>query len=140
MYFTVIAKEMWDGKLTKTDTLINGKTNTNMGPIGFDTLSLTLIGSKIDNNKLKLFFRFPMVGLIRKYNGINSDDYSLRVIGANIKIEKNKLFPAFAYILPHINGNWKEYCTVDKSGIDIENWGKEFKLKHYIIFEMKFED
>jgi hypothetical protein len=81
-----------------------------------------------------------MVGMTRKYDATNSEDYALRDIGSNIKIEKGKFFPAFAYILPHIDGNWKEYCAVDKSGLNVEEWGRKFKLKHYIIFEMKFEE
>jgi hypothetical protein len=139
-YFTILVIEIWDGKIKKIDTLINSKTNKKMDVIGSDTLSLTLFGSKTDKNKLKLFFRFPMVGLTRKYDATISEDYSLRDIGTDVKIEKNKFFPAFAYILPYIEGNWKNYCGVAQSGIDVENWGKEFKLKHYIIFKMKFED
>ena len=139
-YFTVLVKEMWDGEVKKIDTLINSKVNKKMGTIGSDTLYLSLLASKVENNKLKFFFRFPMVGMTRKYEGINSDDYSLRDIGIDLKIEKNKFFPAFAYILPYVEGNWKMYCAVDKSGINVEDWGKKFKIKHYLIFEIKFED
>ena len=139
-YFTLLVKELWDGKIKKTDTLINSKTNTKMDVIGSDTLSLIVFGTKTDKNKLKLFFRFPTVGLTRKYEATNSDDYSLRDIGTEIKIEKNKYFPAFAYILPYMEDNWKNYCGVVNSGVNVENWGREFKIKHYLIFEMKFED
>ncbi|MDQ3395541.1 MAG: hypothetical protein M3512_15730 [Bacteroidota bacterium] len=138
-YFSLYCKEMWDGEVRKVDTLINSKSNARVGQIKEDTLSLTVFGSRVDN-KLKLFFRFPMVGLNKKYEAIISDDYSLRDIGADIKIKINEDFPAFAYILPYEEGNWKMYCSVADSGEKVENWGKKFKIKHYLIFEMKFED
>lgn len=138
-YFSMYCKEMWDGKLRKVDTLINSKTNTRVGQISEDTLSLTVFGNRVDK-KLKLFFRFPMVGLNKKYDALISDDYSLRDIGTDVKIKNNESFPAFAYILPYKEGNWKMYCAVADSGEKVEDWGTKFKIKHYLIFEMKFED
>ena len=41
-------------------------------------------------------------------------------------------------ILPYEKDGFKYFCAVDNSGIDVENWGKEFGIEHYIIFEMKF--
>ncbi len=138
-YFSVYCTEMWDGEIRKIDTLINSKTNTRVGQIEQDTLSLTVIGRRVDD-KLQLSFRFPMVGLNKKYDAILSDDYSLRDIGTDINIKVNQAFPAFAYILPHVEGNWKSYCGVAQSGENVMDWGKKFKIKHYLIFEMKFED
>ncbi len=81
-----------------------------------------------------------MVGLNRKYDAITSDDYSLRDIGTKIAIRNNVPFPAFAYILPYEENGWKMYCAVDQSGTNVEDWGKRFKIRHYLIFEMRFED
>jgi hypothetical protein len=130
---------MWDGKVKNIDTLVNSKKNTRIGQIQDDTLALTVFGNRVDS-KLKLFFRFPMVGLNKKYDAIASDDYSLHDIGTDIKIKANITFPAFAYILPYEEGKWKMYCAVADSGEKVEDWGKKFKIKHYLIFEMKFED
>jgi hypothetical protein len=138
-YFTMYCKEMWDGKLKTVDTLINSKTNNRIGTIKEDTLSLTVFGTRV-NDKLKLSFRFPMVGLNRKYDAVISDDYSLRDIGTDIKISENRVFPAFAYILPYEEDGWKMYCAVDQSGAAVEDWGRQFKIKHYLIFEMRFGD
>src|SRR5258706_2586891 len=74
-FFSLIVKEMWDGRLTKLDTIINSKSNNKIGKINHDTLLLTTIGARIDN-RLKLFFRFPVVWLTRKYDATISDDYS----------------------------------------------------------------
>lgn len=138
-YFSMYCKEIWDGEVRKVDTLINSKLNSRVGQIKEDTLSLTALGRQIDD-KLKLSFRFPMVGLNKKYDAIISDDYSLRDIGTDVKIKINENFPAFAYILPYIEGDWKNYCGVANSGGNVTDWGKKFKIRHYLVFEMKFEE
>jgi len=138
-YFSMYCKEIWDGEVRKIDTLINSKANSSVGQIKEDTLTLTALGRRVED-KLKLSFRFPMMGLNRKYDAIISDDYSLRDIGIDIKIKINESFPAFTYILPHIEGDWLNYCGVANSGGNVTEWGKKFKIKHYLVFEMKFED
>lgn len=55
------------------------------------------------------------------------------------KIEYGKKFYLLAYILPYENEGTKYWCAVENSGKDIENWGKEFGIKHYLVFEMIFE-
>jgi hypothetical protein len=138
-YFAMYCKEIWDGKVKKVDTLIDSKTNGRIGQIREDTLTLAVFGTRADD-KLKLFFKFPMVGLSRKYDALISDDYSLRDIGTDMVISNNTAFPAFAYILPYEEDGWKMYCAVAQSGAKVEDWGKRFKIKHYLIFEMKFGD
>jgi len=32
-----------------------------------------------------------------------------------------------------------KWCAVENSGKETENWGKEFGIKHYLVFEMIFE-
>lgn len=137
-HFVLLAKEMWDGEVSRIDTIVNTLSQGSRGKINSDTLTVTVIGSRIDNDKLKIYFRFPMFVVTRKYDATASDDYSLRSIGSDLKITSDKAFPAFAYILPYEDGNWKMYCAVDQSGEKVEDWGKKFKIKHYIIFEMKF--
>jgi len=56
-----------------------------------------------------------------------------------MEIEPGKEFYALAYILPYEKDGWKMYCAVDSSGKDVESWGKEFAIEHYLVFEMKFE-
>lgn len=51
-------------------------------------------------------------------------------------IETGKPFYAFAYILPYEKDGYKYYCAVESSGKDIEQWGAEFGIKHYILFEI----
>lgn len=104
-----------------------------------DTLFLKVYAKKTDEPKLKLWFRFPQFGLERKYDAIHSDDYSLRDVGLSEDIRYGENFYAFAYILPYESNRMKQWCAVDSSGKDIETWGNEFGIEHYLVFEMKFE-
>lgn len=137
-YFSLVAKEIWDGKVKRIDTVINTKTRQKIGSLQSDTLLMNVYG-KPEGKELKLSFDFPQkLGIIRKYKATQSDDYSLRAIGQHSTIQKGKPFYAFAYILPYEADGWKMYCEVDQNK-DIENWGKTYRIKHYIIFEMTFQ-
>ena len=136
--YVLIAKEIWDGKLKKTDTIINTSKYTKMSESKLDTLNLKVIAKRTDEPKLKLWFRFQRFGINKKYEAIMSDDYSLRDIGIKETIEYGKNFYAFTYILPYEKDGMKFWCAVDNSGKNVDNWGTEFGIKHYIIFEMNF--
>lgn len=136
-HFSVAVKTLWDGRITRIDTIIN--TAKEMPPIQTDTLTFKVTAKKNALNSLKVLFRFPLFGNERLYEASDSYDYSLRDIGTKMDIEVGKAFPAFAYILPYEKDGWKMWCAVDSSGKEVENWGKEFGIKHYLIFEMKFE-
>ena len=137
--YVLIAKEMWDGKLKSTDTIIDTSKYPKMSESKSDTLNLKVLAKRTDEPKLRLWFRFPKFGIDKKYDAIMSDDYSLRDTGISENIQYGKNFFAFTYILPYENDGFKMWCAVDNSGKDVENWGKEFGIKHYVIFEMKFE-
>ena len=138
--YVLIAKEMWDGKLKSTDTIIDTSKYPKMSESKSDTLKLKVIAKRTDEPKLKLWFRFPKFGIDKKYDAIMSDDYSLRVTGVSESIEYEKNFYAFTYMLPYEKGDYKYWCAVEDSGKDVEKWGKEFGIKHYVIFEMKFSE
>ncbi|SDT03626.1 hypothetical protein [Winogradskyella sediminis] len=137
--FQLIVKEMWNGKIKEVDTVVNTSKNERMLPIKSDTLNLRVTAKKSSENELKLVFRFPQFGNEKTFKATSSDDYSLKDVGTNMDIEIGKEFSAFAYILPYEKDGWKMWCAVDSSGKDIESWGKEFGIEHYLIFEMKFE-
>ena len=136
--FILIAKEMWNGKLKTTDTIINTSKYPKNSETKSDTLKLKVLAKRTSESKLKLWFRFPSFRINKKYDAIISDDYSLRDTGINETIEYGKNFYAFAYILPYEKDGYKYWCAVEDSGKDVENWGKEFGIEHYVIFEMKF--
>jgi hypothetical protein len=142
-HFSIYAKHIWDGRISRLDTLINTFDFFNgKSIIESDTLSFTVFGNKSSNDKLNVLFSFEQFENQRKYSATQSDDYYLTDIGPRLKerLELNRAFPIFAYILPYVTENgFKSWCTIDNSGADIDIWGSKFGIKHYLVFEMKIE-
>jgi hypothetical protein len=137
-FYSITVKEIWKGKIKNIDTLINSAEGF-PGRLTGDILTFRVAAKKSGARKLKVNFFFDRFSLQREYKCVNSDDYSLRDIGARLPVEAEKPFYAFAYILPskHKDGS-SSWCEVDSSGKDIENWGKEFGIEHYLLIEMNF--
>ena len=137
--YYLVSKEIWDGEIKKTDTLIN-TTSHILFKKAEDTLKMTVMTGKESEKKLRTQFDFGRFSLENTYESLLTDDYSMRTYGRLTAIEPNKPFYAFAYILPYEKDNGKYYCAVEGSGKDIEKWGETFGIKHYILFEMCFFD
>jgi len=143
--YHLTSKEIWDGKIVRDTTLFNSKS---IGIEQFQKVNDTILYLKViskltHKNKLKMSFRFPSFMVTEEYDAIETDDeYSLRNIAeeSKMKIGYNEKFYFLAYILPYDKKNGsKSYCEVGTNGNEIEKWGEKFGIKHYIIFEMKFE-
>ncbi|SDI01334.1 hypothetical protein [Winogradskyella thalassocola] len=142
--YRLSVKEIWDGKIVSDTVIINSKT---IGYKQFETLSDTVFKMKViskrtNDNQLKMTFKFPRFSITKKYDAIDSDNYSLRnlVDESNLEIGYDKSFYLLAYILPYEREDGSlSWCDVGTSGNDIENWGEKFGIKHYLLFEMKFE-
>jgi len=138
MNYYIIAKDIWNGKIKKTDTIVNSKTSEYIDNIAADSLALFVIANKTEPENLKIKFSFKGLSMIKNYKCKNTDNYSLRPYGTQVPIEPGKPFYAFAYILPYEKDGFQYYCAVEYSGKDIEKWHQEFGIEHYILFEMKF--
>ena len=136
-HFLLTVKSMWDGELTNTDTIINTVQYGDFAKISTDSLEIFVTGARM-NDDLKVNFRFPKVAFSRKFKAVVSDDYSLRPVGDQTTFKPGVSSPAYVFMLPYEEGGVKYYCEVDKSGGNVEDWGRKFKLKHYLIFELKF--
>lgn len=136
-------KEIWEGKIKSQSTIMDSKTIQfkQLQKINDTVFNLKVISKLTSDNKLKMDFKFPSFSLSRKFDALKSDDYSLRNFAesSGTEIKYGKKFYLLAYILPYEKDGTKYYCAVESSGKDIENWGKYFGIKHYLIFEMKFE-
>ena len=137
--YLLIVKEIWNGEIKTADTLVNTSANEWMNKISSDSLSFKVIAKKQHDDKIKMFFRFPAFGLERKFEATQSDAYSLRSLGTQLDIKENENFYALAYILPYEKEGMQMYCAVDSSGKEVESWGKEFGIEHYLVFVMKFQ-
>jgi len=142
--YKLTVKEIWDGKIV-SDTIVMD--SRSIGVKQFETLSDTVFKMKViskhtDDNQLKMAFKFPRFSVTKNYDAIDSENYSLRnlVEESNLEINYNKPFYLLAYILPYEREDGLlSWCDVGTSGKDIENWGEKFGIKHYLLFEMKFE-
>ncbi len=143
--YQLSVKEVWDGKITKDSILLDSKKNFDgLAPDYFkvagDTIfKMRVISKRTEGNKLKMEFMFPRFIISREFDATPSNDYSLRTVVNPKPVEFGKKFYTLVYMLPYEKDSIKYYCAVEASGKDIETWGKEFGIKHYLIFEMKFE-
>lgn len=142
--YHITVKEIWDGKIIRDTTVFNSK---EIGIKQFETVNDSILNFKViakhtPNNKLKMLFKFSRFSVSKEYDAMETDRYSLRNIADESKLEigYNKKFYLLAYILPYERPDGsKSWCEVGTSGKNIENWGKKFGIKHYLLFEMKFE-
>ena len=137
-------KEIWDGKIVSDTTIVNSKelSYKQFQKINDTNFSLKVISKLTHKNKLKMTFKIGRIGFEREFNAIESDEYSLRNLAdeSNLEIGYNEKFYLLAYILPYEREDGsKSWCEVGTSGDDIEKWGEKFGIKHYLLFEMKFE-
>lgn len=137
--YLFLVKEIWNGEIRKIDTLVNSARSSRVRPLQEGEMNLKILAQKTEDNKLKMYFRFPQFSRTIFFDATESNAYSLRDIGIQQKIEPGKSFYAFAYILPYEKDGWQLYCEVDSSGTDVEQWGQVFGIEHYVVFEMKFE-
>lgn len=138
--YSITVKEIWKGKIKSTDVIFNSATRDSWaGPLNSDVLPFRIMAAKSEKEKIKLSLFFDRFGINKEYKSTASDNYSLRDFGTQLPIEPNKPFYAFAYILPteHKDGSMS-WCEVDSSGKDIEKWGQEFGIEHYLLIEMNF--
>ena len=141
--YHLTVKEIWDGEVKSDSTIMN---SAKIGIKQFEKINDTVFNLKIiskltNDNKLKMTFKFPRFSTSRKFDAIDSEDYSLRNVAeaSGTEIKYGEKFYLLAYILPYEKDGSKYWCAVESSGKDIENWGKEFGIKHYLVFEMVFE-
>lgn len=137
-------KEIWDGEIVSDTTVLDSR---QLGIKQFETLDDSIFGFKViskktNQNKLKMTFVFPRFRVTKEYDAINGDDYSLRNLAdeSSLQIGYGKPFYLLAYILPYEREDGsKSWCDVGTSGSSVEEWGAEFGIKHYLIFELSFD-
>lgn len=161
--FEIKAKEIWNGEIKEITTVYESPVlNENFFFKG-DTslLPIRVIAKHVNDSILKVWFRFPKLAATKEYKAIDSDRYVLISAIDETKwdtyvntpdgksspamvnegqVKTNETFPLLVYTLPfEMNGNlW--WGNVNVCGRDIDNWGKRFGIKHYVVFEMEFKE
>lgn len=142
--YKITVKEIWNGNVKSESTVFDSKemAEMNLDKVNDTTLNLKVISRLTPKNKIRVSFVFNRFSNTKEYDAIESDDYSLRNLAEESKlpIVYGGKFYFMAVILPYQRANGsKSWCEVGSSGKDIENWGKKFGIKHYLLFEMKFD-
>lgn len=142
--YTLSVKEIWDGKVRNESVVVNSADapTKELSMVNDTVFNIKVISRLTSKNRLRMSFRFPSMGTVREYDAVESDDYSLRIVpelDRTALIEPGKKFYLLAYILPYEKDGSKYWCAVEDSGKDIENWGREFGIKHYLVFQMQFD-
>jgi len=142
--YRISVKEIWNGIITKDSVIIDSK-RLNI-TVGDTILKMRVISKLTEENKLKMNFIFPRFTTTIQFDAVSSDAYSLRnVLGRETEmlVDFGEKFYVLVYMLPYEVkteiGTWFQYCAVEISGKEIETWGKEFGIEHYLVFEMIFE-
>ena len=139
--YRIIVNEIWDGKVTSDTVIFDSK---RMGIEQFETLKDTLLSFKVmskltPKNQLKMSFMFDRFRTTRYFDAIESDEYSLRnlISESKLPVKVGEEFYLMAYILPYEREDGsKSWCEVGTNGKDLENWGKKFNIKHYLLVKM----
>ena len=141
--YRITIKEIWDGEIKSESDVINSTASPfeKYKRINDTIFTIDIISKLTLENKLKMSFHFPGFITERQFDAIESDKYSLvNLVEANkTTIEPGKKFYFLAYFLPYEKDGNTYWCKVENSGKEIEKWGKEFGIKHYLVFEMIFE-
>lgn len=142
--YQLTVKEIWDGKTIAESAVFNSADTPfeQLRMVNDTVFNFTVISKLTEKNKLKMTFKLPGFSIKREFDAIESDDYRLRNVAeeSGMEIGYDKKFYLLAYILPYKRDDgFKSWCDVGSSGKDIENWGERFGIKHYLLFEMKFE-
>ena len=140
-FYLLVSKEYWDGKLSKTDTVVNSR-GMEM-KIGENEFKFRVMAQKAEEDTVKFQFFFSNFSITKKFKASKQDTYSLRDISNNKSVNVAVKMPLtlFAYSLPYQDPKrpgWLMYCELSREGIPPEKWGEKFGVKHYIIFELKF--
>jgi hypothetical protein len=142
--YRITVKEFWGGKLKSESKVIDTKDLLDAGldKINDTTLNMKVISKITPQNKIKISFISDRFSNTKEYKAIKTNDYSLRNLAdeSKLPIGYGENFYFMAMILPYERADGsKSWCQVGSNGKDIENWGKKYGVKHYLLFEMKFE-
>jgi hypothetical protein len=141
-------REFIDGKLTRTEDFLRDPSLSSLYKFSStdSVFQFRVWAQQFSKDSLKIYFRFKRHSITQKFKTFQIDEYSLRnpneIQGENPKLPISNFTPFLVYTLPYQdpkNPGQLQYCTLTRDGVRPEQWGNIFKIKHYILIEMKFE-
>ena len=142
-------REFINGKATRTEDFLD-KDGPPLSLYKFNStdsvFQFRVWTQEFSKDSLRIYFRFRRHSMSKKFKIYSYNDYSLRnpneAQGDTPKMPKDIFTPFLVYSLPYEdpkNPGQLQYCTLTRDGISPERWGEVFKVKHYILLEMKFD-
>ena len=143
--FSILIKEFKNGKLTRTETAFNSKEDEYFR-IKSDTLEFSVLSKMSDTSEFKLQFQFPGYSAARKFSvdPRNKDTFALKNFfgpKTQLPIDLKGTNYFLAYMMPYVRPDKSSaYCEVAQAGLDPEKLYDTYKIPHYFLAAIKFED
>ncbi len=142
--YRIMVSEIWYGEITSTATIFNSAVipAPHLRRITGDSFQIRVVSEVTGENSLRLHFNFPGLTVEQEYDAIQSDDYSLRhaYTEPETPIHPGESFFVLTYMLPYEQEGFKYYCSIETCGSNVLSWGKEYRIEHYMVFEMIFDE
>ncbi|WP_298904725.1 hypothetical protein [uncultured Psychroserpens sp.] len=143
--YKLFVKEYTNGKLAKTDTIIDSGRYDYIPAINDSIFEFKYyVKTQIDNT-IKMNFMFDRFSTPRLYDiKAPKDKYALHDFLKTsdpmpVNLDTGTLI--MGYFLPYIDKEtgWKKYCDVSGSKHKPEDWGTAFNIPNYYLIEIIFE-
>lgn len=111
------------------------------GRFGFDVFA-----RQVDKNTIEAFFKFSKMGVKQTFTVDEKEarQYSFRTDIVDYKAGKAQVpvgskFVFLVHTLPFVSENMQYYCKIGQSKLPLREWYNQFKIKHFIAYELTLE-
>lgn len=143
--FSILIKEFKNGKLIRTETAFNSNEDEYFR-IKSDTLEFSVISKMSDTSEFRLQFQFPGFSSARKFrvSPRDKDTFALKNFfgpKTQLPIDPKGTNYFLAYMMPYVKPDKSTaYCEVAQAGLDPEKLYDTYKIPHYFLAAIKFEN
>ena len=141
--YELTVKEIWKGKVKSESEILNSETFPfeDWRKINDTILEISVISKLSKKKNLKMVFKTPRVKITKNFKATNSNDYHFTdLIDSNYEKVSvgNKFYLLSNALMYEYKGTLRSFVGGINNG-DVLKWGEKYGIKHYLIFEMKFE-
>ena len=141
--YELTVKEIWKGKVKSESEILNSETFPfeDWKKINDTILEISVISKLSKKKNLKMVFKTHRMKITKNFKATNSNNYHFTdLIDSNKeKVSFGKTFYLLSNALMYeYDGTFRTFVGGINNG-DVLKWGEKYGIKHYLIFEMKFE-
>lgn len=142
--YQILIKELKNGKIVKIDTVFNSREDEYFR-IKEDSLTFTVITKTYDQNYFKILFQFDGFSSERKYTVLPAerDKFTMKSFFGNkpeLPISLKETNYMLTYMMPYVKSDKSTaYCEVAQSGLNPEKLYDKYKIPHYFLIAIRFE-